>query len=195
MTNNKPGGAKRMIRFLEHLYVRLFNFGRFNFIFFKGQYFDSFCSEGWHLAYRSLKLCRKMKTNRNVRWPVSPQIRIQNPNNIIFDFDDLHNFWTYGVYYQAIGQITIGKGIFIGPNVGIITANHNFEHLEKHYNPKPVVIGKNCWIGMNSIILPGVILGDNTIVGAGSVVTKSFEDGAVIIAGNPAKIIRKNEHS
>lgn len=56
---------------------------------------------------------------------------------------------------------------------------------------KDVIIGKKCWIGMNAIILPGVKLGDNTIVGAGSVVTKSFPDGNLVIAGNPAKIINK----
>jgi acetyltransferase-like isoleucine patch superfamily enzyme len=55
---------------------------------------------------------------------------------------------------------------------------------------KDVIIGKKCWIGMNSVILPGVCLGDHTIVGAGSVVTKSFPDGNCIIAGNPARIIR-----
>ena len=49
---------------------------------------------------------------------------------------------------------------------------------------------KNCWIGFNAVILPGVILGDNTIVGAGSIVTKSFESGHCVIAGNPAKIIK-----
>jgi len=52
-------------------------------------------------------------------------------------------------------------------------------------------LGERCWIGMNSIILPGVRLGDGTIVGAGSVVTHSFPGGQVMIAGNPAKIINK----
>jgi acetyltransferase-like isoleucine patch superfamily enzyme len=56
---------------------------------------------------------------------------------------------------------------------------------------KDVVIGNKCWIGMNAMILPGVHLGDNTIVGAGSVVTKSFPEGNVVIAGNPAKLIKK----
>ena len=58
-------------------------------------------------------------------------------------------------------------------------------------SPEDIVLGEQCWIGMNSVILPGVKLGIHTIVGAGSVVTKSFEDGFCIIAGNPAKIIRK----
>jgi maltose O-acetyltransferase len=53
----------------------------------------------------------------------------------------------------------------------------------------PITIGDNCWIGGNSVINPGVSLGNNVVVGSGSVVTKSFGDN-VVIAGNPAKIIR-----
>ena len=56
---------------------------------------------------------------------------------------------------------------------------------------KNVVIGTNSWIGMNSVILPGVKLGEKTVVGAGSVVTKSFEEGNIVIAGNPARVIKK----
>ena len=55
---------------------------------------------------------------------------------------------------------------------------------------KNVVIGTNSWIGMNSVILPGVKLGEKTVVGAGSVVTKSFEEGNIVIAGNPARVIK-----
>ena len=57
-------------------------------------------------------------------------------------------------------------------------------------NPEPVVIGDYCWIGMNSLIMPGVTLGPSTIVGRGSVVTHSFPDGYVVIAGNPARVIK-----
>ena len=78
-------------------------------------------------------------------------------------------------------------------NVGLITANHSLEDLDKHQEGKPIVLGKSNWIGMNSVILPGVILGDNTVVGAGSVVTHSFPEGNCVIAGAPAKKIRKLE--
>ncbi|WP_371860829.1 DapH/DapD/GlmU-related protein [Terrabacter aerolatus] len=60
-----------------------------------------------------------------------------------------------------------------------------------HAAGEPIIIGDDCWIGMNSVILPGVILGSRTTVGAGSVVTKSFPEGNCIVAGNPAKIIKQ----
>ena len=112
------------------------------------------------------------------------------PENITFHPDDLNNFQTFGNYFQALGKITIGHGTWIAPNVGLITANHCVDNLEEHEPAKPITLGENCWIGMNSTILPGVTLGPRTIVGAGSVVTKSFPDGNCVIAGNPAKVIR-----
>ncbi|WP_049750424.1 acyltransferase [Thermosipho melanesiensis] len=69
--------------------------------------------------------------------------------------------------------------------------NHNLSNLDEHPPEEDVIIGKNCWLGINSVILPGVILRPRTIVGAGSVVTKSFPEGNCIIAGNPAKLIKK----
>lgn len=95
-----------------------------------------------------------------------------------------------GTYFQAFGKINIGRGSYITQNVGIITANHNLHDLDSHSQPRDVNIGEKCWIGMNSVVLPGVTLGPHTIVGAGSVVTKSFPKGNCVIAGNPAKIIR-----
>lgn len=65
----------------------------------------------------------------------------------------------------------IDNGTYIAQNVGLITANHDFEDLDNHLNSKDVIIGQKCRIGMNSVILPGVILGDHTIVGAGSIAT------------------------
>lgn len=129
--------------------------------------------------------------NKSIPWPVSPKATVTNPQNILFDPNDLHIFQSPGTYFQAIGaKIIIGKGTWIGPNVGLITANHDIDDLTRHYQGSEINIGKNCWIGMNSTILPGVILGEKTIVGAGSVVTKSFKEGFVMIGGNPAKIIR-----
>lgn len=95
-----------------------------------------------------------------------------------------------GNYIQAKNGIEIGDYTNIGPNVGIISANHGFFDNSQHSNAQPIIIGKHCWIGMGAVILPEVELGDYTIVGANAVVTKSFKEGNCIIAGNPAKVIR-----
>lgn len=78
----------------------------------------------------------------------------------------------------------------MAPNVGIITTNHDILDPGKHVPGKPIVIGDNCWVAMNAVILPGVVLGNGTIVAAGSVVTKSFPQGRCVIGGVPAKVIK-----
>lgn len=92
-------------------------------------------------------------------------------------------------------QIRIGKGTSITQNVGIFDIYHNYEELEKSIvcqdiDTKPIEIGEYCFIGMNSVIMPGTKLGKQTIVGAGSVISGSFPDYCVI-AGAPAKVIKK----
>ena len=125
-------------------------------------------------------------------FPVGQGTIVNHPENIEFDSNNLVLFQTPGCYYQGIGAKTkFGKNCIVAPNCGFITANHNFNAYDKHYEGKDIIIGNNCWIGMNSVILPGVILGDHTIVGTGSIVTKSFPEGNCIIAGNPAKKIKE----
>lgn len=145
---------------------------------------------GWKWTVDAYRGNKRLGINQDARWPVSPRCTVIYPWNIIFDPDDINIFHSYGIYYQGFGQIIIGKGTTIGPNVGLITANHSLDNISEHEKARSIVLGENCWIGMNSVILPGVELGDNTIVGAGSIVTKSFSKGHVVIAGNPAKVIR-----
>lgn len=146
---------------------------------------------GWNWVIQDAKNCLRQKVNLGCPFPVSSQIRVVGAERITFDPDDLNIFQHYGCYYQGKGVITIGKGTWIGPNVGIITANHDIENLDRHSLAHDVVIGEKCWIGMNCMILPGVVLGKRTIVGAGAVVTKSFPEGNCVIAGNPARIIHR----
>ena len=156
---------------------------------FEGR-FGGVCAIGWKWVTRNALAKWFGGVNAAARFPVNSSCRVIYPENLEFDPDDLNNFQSMGIYYQAIGKIRIGKGTYIGPNVGLITSNHDPADPERHLEPKPIDLGKACWIGMNSVILPGVKLGDHTVVGAGSVVTKSFEDGYCVVAGNPARIIR-----
>ena len=94
-----------------------------------------------------------------------------------------------GCYIQGGNGIIIGDNTIFAPGVKMISANHDFNDYSVWIKGRPIKIGKRCWIGANAVILPGVELGDNIIVGAGSVVTKSFPSDS-IIAGVPAKIIQ-----
>ncbi|MTI70085.1 MAG: acyltransferase [Firmicutes bacterium] len=164
--------------------------------YLKSKYFKSknygIGAVGWRWVINDFMARVFLGVNREVPFPISPYISVSNPKNIEFHVDDLNNFQGHGNYYQAIGEskIFIGKGSWIAPNVGIITTNHDINNLSSHIEGQSIKIGERCWIGMNSVLLPGVVLGANTIVGAGSIVTKSFPNGHCIIAGNPAKKIR-----
>ena len=90
------------------------------------------------------------------------------------------------------GEIYIGDYTMIGPNVTIATAGHPVlpELRQEAYQFNiPVHIGKNVWIGAGVIILPGVTVGDNTVIGAGSVVTKDIPSDVVAV-GNPCRVLR-----
>lgn len=90
-------------------------------------------------------------------------------------------------------HIYIGSNTMIGPNVTIATAGHPIlpELREQAYQfNAPVHIGKNCWLGAGVIVLPGITIGDNSVIGAGSVVTKDIPEN-VIAVGNPCRILRE----
>jgi len=94
-------------------------------------------------------------------------------------------------YIDGRNGIIIEENVWIGPNVSLISQNHDINNYNKYLKDSPIKIGKNTWIAANSTILAGVELGEHTIVAAGSVVTKSFPNSNQIIAGNPAKIIKQ----
>jgi hypothetical protein len=158
---------------------------------FKSKYFNRPGALGWKWVFHCFIWQKVLGVNRHVPWPTSFKNSIACPENIVFHPDDLNNFMTQGNYFQASdAKLIIGEGSYIAPNVGIITENHDIHDPEKRTGGIDVVIGKKCWIGYNAIILPGVILGDHTVVGAGAIVTKSFPHGFCVIAGNPAKKIK-----
>lgn len=147
---------------------------------------------GWNWAVQDYKARKAHKQHLGIPFPVSPQNTIRGHENISFDPSDIALFQGSGKYFQADngGRIYIGKGTCIDNNVGIITSESRILDMEQNPVGEDIVIGKKCWIAFNSVILPGVVLGDYTTVEAGSVVTKSFPKGYCVIGGNPAKIIR-----
>lgn len=90
-------------------------------------------------------------------------------------------------------HIYVGDYTMFGPNVTVATAGHpilpKLREQAYQYN-MPVHIGKNCWIGAGAIILPGITIGDNVVVGAGSVVTKELPSNVVAV-GNPCRVLRQ----
>lgn len=165
-------------------------------LFFKrehliGRHFE-INSNGYRWALHSLWTRNILRLAPPVPWPAAPGCRIANPSRLIFHPDDLNNFQSPGVYFQNYNaDIFIGRGSYIAQNVGIITQNHDPVDLDKHLDAKDVILGDRCWVGMNSVLMPGVILGNGTIVGAGSIVTRSFQEGNILIAGIPARKIRE----
>lgn len=102
------------------------------------------------------------------------------------------NFYAgYNFTILDMAEVRIGDDCMLAPNVGIYTAGHSIEPKERNKSGYgiPITIGNNVWIGGHSVILPGVTIGDHSIVAAGSVVTKDVPANT-IVAGNPAKLLR-----
>lgn len=156
-----------------------------------GRHFDQGFG-GWVWALKGLWFQKVLGFNRAVPWPVDHRLKISNFRNIRFHPDDLDNFQSPGCYFQnANAMISIGFHSPIAPNVGLITSNHDAANPDRNLPGEDIVIGDHCWIGMNAVILPGVILGEHTVVGAGAVVTRSFPDGWCVVAGVPASVVRR----
>ena len=99
-------------------------------------------------------------------------------------------FMNSGCKLQDQGGITIGDGVLIGHNVVLATLNHDMDPQKRStLHPAPIIIGNNVWIGANATIIPGVTIGEGSIIAAGAVVTKDVPAN-VIVGGVPAKIIK-----
>lgn len=131
---------------------------------------------------------RILRQNANTKWAVHYTSTIIFPERITKGIN-VYPGDSPGNYIEATNGIIIGDYSNIGPNAGLLSANHNLIDNTKYDASPPIKIGKFCWIGMNAVILPGVELGDFTIVGAGAVVSKSFTDGYCVLGGTPAQII------
>lgn len=99
----------------------------------------------------------------------------------------------YGCTFLDSNFIDIGHCVLIGPNCNLICTNHSIdkdERIKGIFYDKPINIKDNVWIGANVTVLPGVTIGENSVIGAGSVVTKDIPSNVVAV-GNPCKVIRE----
>lgn len=184
---------KRLFKPVLHILRPILLFillGFFDRKYLTGKHFEvGFAGYLW--AARSIWQRSILRLAPPLPFPAGLGCSISKAQNLKFHSDDLNNFQTNGTYFQNFAaEIVLGRGCYIAPNVGLITANHDPADVSKHLPGANITIGEKCWIGMNCVILSGVSLGPNTIVGAGSVVTKSFPEGHCIIAGSPARHIR-----
>lgn len=104
------------------------------------------------------------------------------------------NFYTnHNVTILDGAKVTFGDNVFIAPNCVFSTSGHAIDSEQRNSGLEialPITVGDSVWIGANVSVLPGVTIGSNTIIGAGSVVNKDIPDG-VIAVGNPCRVIRK----
>lgn len=104
-----------------------------------------------------------------------------------------HVFINHSLCCMSAGGITIDDNTQIGPEVTMVTTNHDFDD-RMTLRCRRIHVCRNVWIGAHAVILPGVTIGENAVVAAGSVVTKDVEPNT-IVGGNPAKVIRKLNNS
>ena len=104
-------------------------------------------------------------------------------------------FFNFNCVVLDVAPVIIGSRTMFGPNVQIYTATHPMNHIERSSGreyAKPIVIGEDVWIGGSAVICPGVKIGNRSVIGAGSVVTKDIPEDS-FAAGNPCRVIRKIE--
>lgn len=136
------------------------------------------------------QILKALLGSSGVRFYVEPPFRCDYGYNIHVGDGFYAN---YDCIILDVCRVTIGKNCLLGPRVSIYTATHPLEPEVRasglEYG-KPVTIGDNVWIGGSAVINPGVTIGDNAVVGSGAVVVKDVPPN-VVVAGNPARIIRR----
>jgi maltose O-acetyltransferase len=101
-------------------------------------------------------------------------------------------FANFGLVCLDTARVTVGDDTQLGPGVQLLTATHPLEpgpRRERWESAEPITIGRNVWLGGAVVVLPGVTIGDDTVVGAGSVVVDDLPSG-VLAVGNPARVVR-----
>lgn len=139
---------------------------------------------------------RREKLLRRLLGSVGDRIIINSPFRCDFGFN-IHigeNFiGNFNLSILDEAEVNIGDNVMIGPNCTLITISHDLDPEERAgglMQARPISIGNNVWIASDVKVLPGVSIGENAVVGAGSVVTKDIPAYCVAV-GNPAKVIRR----
>lgn len=129
--------------------------------------------------------------NRCAYWPVHYSSRVDGAKYIHIGIGTAPGL-SIGCYIFAKrdSPILIGDYTIVASNVCIAGFSHGLYDYSTYPSKGGVKIGKYCWLAANSVVLPGVTIGDHTVVAAGAVVTKSFDEGYVVLAGNPAKVVK-----
>lgn len=138
---------------------------------------------------------RRYELFRQILGNVKDQFIIESP----FHCDYGYNIELGENFYMNVNcvildeaKVTFGDNVFIAPNCAFYTAGHPFDVEQRNRGleyAKPITVGNNVWIGGNVVVLPGVTIGDNCTIGAGSVVTKDIPANSLAV-GNPCKVIR-----
>ncbi|WP_439818734.1 sugar O-acetyltransferase [Weissella paramesenteroides] len=135
-------------------------------------------------------LIRNLFGSAGIAPDLNPNFRCEFGRNI-----HVGNYF-YANYDTVIldgAKVTIGDRVLFGPKVGLYTSNHSFDARERELGgciAKPITIGNRCWLAANVTVLPGVTIGDDVIIGAGSVVTHDIPSN-VIAVGNPCHVLRE----
>ncbi len=180
-----------------------------------GQWYDAnFCQELIALRAKAEKLCWQYNqcdpTNQSKKEEILEKLLPHVPKDVVilpsFYTDYGWNcfigeacFFNHGAYLMDGAKIIIGDHCFFGPNCGFYTAMHPLlasERNKGYEKAKPITIGNNVWFGASVIVLPGVTIGDNCVIGAGSVVTKDIPANMLAL-GNPCRPLRSigpNDH-
>lgn len=130
-----------------------------------------------------------LRINGKVPWPVHFTSRVLFPYRITVGNRSAPGMNAH-CYIQARNGIAIGRNVRVGPGVGIVSASHELEDYDKHKQTSPIEIGDNVWLGMSCVILPGVKIGNNVAIGAGSVVVSDIPSNSIAV-GNPCKVIKE----